>query len=153
MGNKGLPMQSSRSLVYDETLARCTCAVYPPRFLQTMPRWEASVFHVIWLGHMYMGSKGLPMHSSRSPIYGKTLARCTCAVYPPRFLQMTPRWGASLFHVLWLGHMYMGNKGLPMHSSRSQVCEILAHCTCAVYPHRFIRTMPRWGLVCSMCFG
>jgi hypothetical protein len=40
------------------------------------------VFHVLWLGHMYMASKGLPMHSSRSPVYGETLARCTHAVYP-----------------------------------------------------------------------
>jgi hypothetical protein len=75
-------MHSSRSLVYGETLARYTCVVYPPSFLQTTPRWEASVFHVLLLGHMYMGNKGLSMHSSRSPIYGETLARCTCAVYP-----------------------------------------------------------------------
>jgi hypothetical protein len=43
------------------------------------------VFHVLLLGHMCMGSKGLPMHSSRSPIYGETLARCTRAVYPLAF--------------------------------------------------------------------
>jgi hypothetical protein len=43
------------------------------------------VFHVLWLGHMYMASKGLPMHSSRSPVYGETLARCTRAVYPLAF--------------------------------------------------------------------
>jgi hypothetical protein len=86
MGSKGLPMHSSRSLVYGETLARCTRAVYPPRFLRTMPRWEASVFHVLWLGHMYIENKCLPMHSSRSSVYGETLARCTHAVYPPRFL-------------------------------------------------------------------
>jgi hypothetical protein len=43
------------------------------------------VFHVLWLGHMYMESKGLPMHSSQSPVYGKTLARCTRAVYPLAF--------------------------------------------------------------------
>jgi hypothetical protein len=42
-----------------------------------MPRWGASVFHVLWLGHMYMGTKGLPMHSSQSPVYGETLAYCT----------------------------------------------------------------------------
>jgi hypothetical protein len=48
------------------------------------------VFHVFWLGHMYMANKGLPMHSSRSLVYGQTLARCTRAVYPPRFLRMTP---------------------------------------------------------------
>jgi hypothetical protein len=44
------------------------------------------MFHVLWLGHMYMGTKGLPMHSSRSPIYSETLARCTRAVYPLDFL-------------------------------------------------------------------
>jgi hypothetical protein len=43
------------------------------------------VFHVLSLGHMYMASKGLPMHSSRSPVYGKTLDRCTRAVYPLAF--------------------------------------------------------------------
>jgi hypothetical protein len=43
------------------------------------------VFHVLWLGHMYMASKGLPMHSSRSPLYGETLAQCTHAVYPLDF--------------------------------------------------------------------
>jgi hypothetical protein len=43
------------------------------------------VFHVLWLGHMYMASKDLPMHSSRSPVYGKTLARYTRAVYPLAF--------------------------------------------------------------------
>jgi hypothetical protein len=79
------------------------------------------VFHVLWLGHMYMASNGLPMHSSRSPVYGETLARCTRVVYPPRFLRTTPRWEARVFHVLWLGHMYMASKGLPMHSSRSPV--------------------------------
>jgi hypothetical protein len=77
MGNKGLPMHSSQSLVNGETLDRCTCAVYPPRFLWTMPRWGASVFHVLCLDHMYMGTKGLPMHCSQSPVYGETLAHCT----------------------------------------------------------------------------
>jgi hypothetical protein len=43
------------------------------------------VFHVLWLGHMFMASKGLPMHSSRSPINGETLSRCTRAVYPRDF--------------------------------------------------------------------
>jgi hypothetical protein len=43
------------------------------------------VFHVLWLGHMYMASKGLPMHSSRSPVYGESLARCTHAVCPLDF--------------------------------------------------------------------
>jgi hypothetical protein len=70
------------------------------------------VFHVLWLGHLYMGNKGLSMHSSRSLVYGETLARCTGAVYPPSFLWAMPRWEASVFHVLWLGHMYMGSKGL-----------------------------------------
>jgi hypothetical protein len=72
---------------------------------------------------MYMGSKGLPMHSPRSPVYGETLARCTHAVYPPRFLRMAAHRWASVFLLLWLGHMYMGSKGLPMHSleARSMV--------------------------------
>jgi hypothetical protein len=109
-----------------------------------MPRCEASVFHVLWLGHMYMASKGLPIHSSRSWVYGETLARCNCAVYPPSFLQTTPRWEASVFYVLWLGHMYMASKGLPMHSSRSQdYGETLARCTYAVYPPSFFRKTPR----------
>jgi hypothetical protein len=84
MGSKGLPIHSSQSTVYGETLARCTRAVYPPRFLRTTPRWGASVFHVLWLGHMYIGNKCLPMHSSRSSVYDETLARCTRVVYPPR---------------------------------------------------------------------
>jgi hypothetical protein len=50
------------------------------------------VFHVLLLGHMYMGNKGLPIHISRSLVYGETLDRCTRAVYPPRFLRTTPRW-------------------------------------------------------------
>jgi hypothetical protein len=96
------------------------------------------VFHVLWLGHMYMASKGLPMHSSRSSVYGDTLARWTRAVCPPRFLRTTPRWEASVFHVLWSGHMYMASKGLPMHSSRSSIYgETLARCTRAVYPLDF----------------
>jgi hypothetical protein len=137
-GKQRFEMHSSRSRVYGETLAHCTCAVYPPSFLRTTPRWEASVFHVLWLGHMYMASKGLPMHRSRSRVYGETLARSTCAVYPPSFLRTTPRWEVSVFHVLWLGHMYMASKGLPMHRSRSRVySETLARCTCAVYPLAF----------------
>jgi hypothetical protein len=40
----------------------------------------ASVFHVLWLGHMYMGNKGLPMHSSQSLVYAKTLACYTRVV-------------------------------------------------------------------------
>jgi hypothetical protein len=31
---------------------------------------------------MYMGNKGLPMHSSRSLVYGEALDRCTRVVYP-----------------------------------------------------------------------
>jgi hypothetical protein len=34
---------------------------------------------------MYMKSKGFAMHSPQSPIYGKTLARCTRVVYPLDF--------------------------------------------------------------------
>jgi hypothetical protein len=77
MGSKGLPNHSPRSPVYGETLARYTRAIYPRRFLLTMPSWAASVFHKIWLGHI-------------SPVYGKTLARCTHAVYAPRFLVTMP---------------------------------------------------------------
>jgi hypothetical protein len=43
------------------------------------------VLHVLWLGHMYIGNKGLPMHSSRSLVYGETLAHCTREVYPLDF--------------------------------------------------------------------
>jgi hypothetical protein len=96
------------------------------------------VFHVPWLGHMYMRNKGLPMHSSRSSVYGETLARCTRVVYPPSFLRTTPSWEANVFHLPWLGHMYMRNRGLPMHSSRSSVYgETLGRCTRAVYPLAF----------------
>jgi hypothetical protein len=112
------------------------------------------VFHVLWLGHMYMASKDFPMHSSRSPVYGETLARCTRAVYPPRFLRTTPRWEACVFHVLWLGHMYMASKGLRMHSSRSPIYgETLSRCTRAVYPLDFSGRRHDRRLVCSMCFG
>jgi hypothetical protein len=45
------------------------------------------VFHVLWLGHMYMGSKGLPMHSPPSPVYGETLASYVRKIYPPRSRQ------------------------------------------------------------------
>jgi hypothetical protein len=51
------------------------------------------VFHRLWLGHMYMGSKGMPMHSPQSTLYGETLARCTHTVYPPRFLRTARSWG------------------------------------------------------------
>jgi hypothetical protein len=125
----------------------------PPRFLGTTPRWGASMFLWLWLGHMYMGSKGLPMHSSRSPVYGKTLARCTRAVYPPRFLRTKPRWGASVFHVLWLGHMNMGSKGLPMHSPPSSVYgETLASCIRKAY-HPRSRRCHTGGLVCFFGSG
>jgi hypothetical protein len=92
------------------------------------------MFLLLWLAHRYMGNKGLPMHSSRSPVYGETLARYTRVIYPPRFLRTKPRWGASVFHELWLGHMYMGSKGLPMHSPPSPVYgETLARCIREVY--------------------
>jgi hypothetical protein len=45
----------------------------------------ASVFHVLWLGHMYMGTKGFSMHSSQSLVYGESLARYSRAVYPLDF--------------------------------------------------------------------
>jgi hypothetical protein len=107
-------MHSPQSPVYGKTLARCTRMVYPPIFLRTEARWWASVFLWLWLGHMYMGSKGLPMHSPRSPVYGETLARCTHSVYP---LDFSPDGGvpvACVFLLLWLGHMYTGSKGLPI---------------------------------------
>jgi hypothetical protein len=79
-----------------------------------------------------MESKGLPMHSPISPVHGKTLARCTRVVYPPRFLRTEKHRWASVFLWLWLGHMYMESN---MHSPRSPVySETLARCTRAVYP-------------------
>jgi hypothetical protein len=91
-------MHRSQSPLYGETLTRYTRAVYPSRFVLTMLSCGASVFYRIWLGHMYMESKGFPMHSSRSLIYGETLACYTHAVYSPRFLLTMPSWGASVFH-------------------------------------------------------
>jgi hypothetical protein len=85
MGSKGLPMHSPRSPVFGETLAHCTRAVYPPRLLRMTAHQWASQFLWLWLGHMYMGSKGLPMHSPRRLFYGETLSRCTRAVYPLDF--------------------------------------------------------------------
>jgi hypothetical protein len=82
VGSKVLPLHSPRSPVYNETLARCTRAVSPPRFLRTAAHRWASVHIYIWLGHMYMGSKGIPMHNPRSPIYDETIASCTRADYP-----------------------------------------------------------------------
>jgi hypothetical protein len=78
-------MHSPRSLVYSETLACCTHTVYPPRFLRTTTHRWASVFLWLWLGHIYMESKGLPMHSPQSLVYEETLARFTRAVYPLDF--------------------------------------------------------------------
>jgi hypothetical protein len=100
-------------------------------------RW-ASEFIWLWLGHMYMGSKGWPMPSPQSPVYGETLAHCTLAVYPPRFLWMIAQRRASVLLWLWLGHMYMECKGLPMHSPPSPVSgETLACCPRTVYPLDF----------------
>jgi hypothetical protein len=48
-----------RRMVYDETLARCTRAVYPPRFFRTAPRHWARVLLWLWLGHMYVKAKDL----------------------------------------------------------------------------------------------
>jgi hypothetical protein len=81
----GFSMHSPRSPIYSKTLASCTRVLYPPRFLQMAARRGASVFHVLWLGNIYMGSKGLAMHGPRSPIYGKTLASSTHTVYPLDF--------------------------------------------------------------------
>jgi hypothetical protein len=75
-------MHSPLSPIYSETLARCTRTVYPHIFLLTAAHRWASVFLWLWLGHMYMGNKGLPMHSSQSLVNGETQARSTCAVYP-----------------------------------------------------------------------
>jgi hypothetical protein len=95
------------------------------------------VFFWLWLGHMYMRSKGFPIHSPRSSIYSETLARCTRAVYPPRFLWMAARRWASVFLWLWLGHMYMGSKGFSIHSPQSPIYgETLARCTRVVYPYK-----------------
>jgi hypothetical protein len=47
-------------------------------------RW-ASVLLWLWLGHMYMGGKALPMHSIPSTVSGETLACCPRAVYPLDF--------------------------------------------------------------------
>jgi hypothetical protein len=129
----GMPMHSPRSPIYDETLARCTRAVYPLRFLQTAAwRW-ASVFLWLWIGHLYMGIKGLSMHSPRSLVYDETVARCNRAVYFPRFLRTAARRRANVFLWLSLGHMYMWIKGMPMHSPWSPVYgETLARCTRAV---------------------
>jgi hypothetical protein len=55
-----------------------------PRFLRMAAHRLASVFLWLWLGHIYMGSKGFAKHSPRSPNYGETLAHCTRAVYPPQ---------------------------------------------------------------------
>jgi hypothetical protein len=138
MGSKGFPIHSPPSPVYSENLARCTRVVYPPIFLLTTAHRWASLFLLLWLGHMYMGNKGLPRHSSQSLVNGETLDRCTYAVYPPRFLWTMPRWEASVFHVLWLGDMYMGTKGFPMHSSRSPVYgKTLALYTRVAYPLGF----------------
>jgi hypothetical protein len=136
MGIKGLPMHSPQRPVYGGPLHPCGL---PPRFLWTTAHRWASVFLWVWLGHMYMGSKGLPMHSPPSSVYGENLARCTRVVYSPRFLWTVPSWGASVFLWLWLGHMYMGSKGLPMQSARNPVYdETLARCTRVVYPPRFL---------------
>jgi hypothetical protein len=78
-------MYSPRSPIYGENLASCTRAVYPSRFLWTAARRGASVFHLLCLGHMYMGRKWFAMRSPRSLIYGETLASCTRTVYPLDF--------------------------------------------------------------------
>jgi hypothetical protein len=80
----------------------------PPTFLRTAARTGASVLYVLWLGHMYMGSKGFAMRSPGSLIYSETLVNCTRMVYPLDFFGRRHAGGASVFHVLWLGHMYMG---------------------------------------------
>jgi hypothetical protein len=63
------------------------------------------VFHVLWLGHMYIESKGFAMYSPRSPIYGETLADCTHVVCP---LDFSRRRHARLVSSKCFG-MYMGS--------------------------------------------
>jgi hypothetical protein len=45
-----------------------------------------------------------PLHvcTCADRVYSETLAYCTRVVYPPRFLQTAPSWGARVFHRLWL---------------------------------------------------
>jgi hypothetical protein len=113
-------MRSPRSPIYGETLASCTRAVYPPRFLLTAVSRGASVFHVLCLGHMYMGSKGFAMCSPQSPTYDENASQLHSRGLPPRFLWMAGHRGASVFHVLCLGHMYMGSKGFAMRSPEAR---------------------------------
>jgi hypothetical protein len=78
-------MCSPQSPIYGETLACYNRAVYPPRFLWTVARRWVSVFFCLWLGHLYMGSKGFAKHSPRSQINGETIAHYTHAIYPLDF--------------------------------------------------------------------
>jgi hypothetical protein len=55
------------------------------------------MFLWLWLGHMYIGSKGFAMHSPRSPIYSETLARYTHAVYPLDFSEWRHAGGLVCF--------------------------------------------------------
>jgi hypothetical protein len=41
--------------------------------------------HLLWLGHIYMESKGFAMRIPRSLIYVESLDSCTRAVYPLDF--------------------------------------------------------------------
>jgi hypothetical protein len=147
-------VRSPQSPIYGKTLARCTRAVYPPRFLHTAARRWVSVFFWLWLGHLYMGSNGFAKHSPRSSIYSETLAHCTHAVYLPRFFRTAAHRWASVFLWLWLDHMYMESKGFLMHSLRSLIYgETLARYTRAVYPLDFSRRRHAGGLVCFIVFG
>jgi hypothetical protein len=101
-----------------------------------------------------MESKGLAMHSPRSPFYGETVAYYPRAVYPPRFLRTVARRWASVFLWIWLGHMKMERKVLAMQSPRSPFYgKILACCPHAVYPLDFSGQRHTNGLVCSFGFG
>jgi hypothetical protein len=116
-------------------------------------RWN-SVFLWLWLGHMYIGSKGFATHIPGSPVYGETLLRFTRAVYPPKFLRIAARRWASLFFGFWLGHMYMGSKGFAMHSPRSPIYgETLARCTRIVYLPWILRTAARRWASMFLWFG
>jgi hypothetical protein len=81
-------MHSPRSPVYGENLARCGL---PPSFFQSV------------IAYVPTGCQSV----TQSAMYGKTLARCTRAVYPPIFSRTASRRWASVFLLLWLGHMYV----------------------------------------------
>jgi hypothetical protein len=104
-------MHSPRSAMYRETIA---CRGLPPLIFQSVVAcvptgWsrlsDSSTTPIsIYYAHM-IALEGVA--TPRSVMYGKSLARCTRAVYPPRLFWMTSRRWASVFLWLWLGHMYV----------------------------------------------